>query len=396
MKTTIRYATAALLLGSTGAFADDANGIVLQPAGDSFFRVDVGAAFRGGMKLNAKGAGSRAAGTVSSSSSSSGSASVGGKNSQTANLSFGYTGGDRTFGSGTTALGSGTIRADGTYTGGDYSAAYDDVYFSDNRTTTETVGGRTVTKTSSTATGGLSWKDDDLDGWGARLEAEVPLFEILDADFAVFGGIRGWWGIKGECSGSGAGVNYRTTTTTSGESIKTTKSFYDVTAPLLLNGKLDFENAEVFQGSTVTYTPADGSSSSKSSAAFSVAKIKAEADLYQVALGASLRFGLDRWTFSVRPALLLNDVDAEATRTEVLATAAGAVKGAWRETADENEFAIGAGIDLALECALDETWSLWVAGGYEWIDSVEFGLGPQKVEIDPSAWTVSAGVGFVW
>lgn len=397
MKTTLRYATAVFLLGSTGAFAEDANDNVLQSAGAGSFRVSVGASFRGGMKLSAKGAGSRAAGTVSSSSSSSGSAFTGGKDSESASLSFGYTGGERTFGSGTTALGSGTIHADGTYTGGDYSAAYDDVYFSDNSTKTETIGGRTTTKTSSTATGGLSWGDDNLDGWGARLEAEVPLFKIVDGvDFSVFGGVRGWWGIEGECAGSGAGVNYKTSTTTSGGSIRTTESFYDVTAPLLLDGKLDFDNAEVFQGSTVTYKPAKGTSSSKSSAAFSVAKIKAEADLYQIALGATIRFGWERWTLSVRPALLLNDIDAEATRTEVLATTAGVIKGSWRETADKSAFKIGAGAELAVECALDEEWSLWLAGGYEWIDSTEFGVGPQKVEIDPSAWTVSAGVAFAF
>ena len=395
MKTTLRYATAALLLGSSGAFAEEANDIVLQPDGDASFRVSVGASFRGGMKLSAKGAGSRSAGTVSSSSTSSGSASAGGKNSESADLSFGYTGGDRTFGSGTTALGSGTIHADGTYTGGDYSAAYDDVYFSDNSTKTETIGGMTTTKTSATATGGLSWGDDNLDGWGARMDAEVPLFEIFDgAEFSVFGGIRGWWGIEGECAGSGAGVNYKTTTTTSGGSVRTTESFYDVTAPLLLDGKLDFDNAEVFQGSTVTYRPAQGNSSSKSSVAFSVAKIEAEADLYQIALGATVRFGWERWTLSVRPALLLNDVDAEATRTEVLATTAGEIKRSWRETADKSAFKIGAGAELAVDCALDEEWSLWLTGGYEWVDSTEFDVGPQKVEIDPSAWTVSAGVAF--
>ena len=395
MKTTLPFASLVLAAGIAGAADVDAIG--LSPVESPSLRVNAGVSFRGGMKLEVRGAGSRATGTTGSSVKSTGSARSVGSDSESSNLSFGYTGGDRTFGSGTTALGSGTIHADGSYSGGDYSAVYDDVYFSDNRTTTETVGGKTTTKTTSSATGGLSWRDDDLDGWGARLEADIPLFEPWDdAEFAVVAGLRGWWGIEGESSGGGAGVNYRTTTTTSGGSIKTTESFYDVTAPLNLNGKLDLENAEVFQGSTVTYKPTKGSSSSKSSSAFSVAKIEAEADLWQAALGASLRFGWERISISLRPVLLLNWIDAEATRTEVLATAAGKVMGSWTDKADESKFAIGAGADLSVECALDEDWSVWVAGGYEWVDAVSFDAGPQKVELDPSAWTVSAGVSYAF
>lgn len=367
----------------------------LEPAdAPSSVRIRAGASFRGGMKLNARGAGSRAAGAVGTSSRSSGTAATG-TDSSSADLSFGYTGGDRTFGSGTTALGSGTIHADGTYSGGDYSAVNDDVYFSDNRTTTETVGGKTTTKTTSASAGGLAWRDDDLDGPGVRLEADVPLFEPWKgAELAAVAGVRGWWGIEGETAGSGVGVNYRTTTTTSGGSVKTTASFYDVTAPLNLDGTLDLANATVFQGNTVTYVPADGSSSNRRSTAFSAAKIEAEADLWQVALGTSLRFGRDRLSVSLRPVLLLNWIELEATRTEVLATADGRVTGSWADKADDGKFAVGAGVDLSVECALDEAWSVWVAGGYEWVDAVEFGVGPQKVELDPSAWTVSAGICF--
>ena len=56
--------------------------------------VSVGAAYRGGMKIQAKGDGSHAAGTTYSSSRTSGEASNG-KNSNSASLSFGYTGGER-------------------------------------------------------------------------------------------------------------------------------------------------------------------------------------------------------------------------------------------------------------------------------------------------------------
>lgn len=192
--------------------------------------------------------------------------------------------------------------------------------------------------------------------------------------------------------GSGAGVNTRTTVTTSGAATRTTDYVYDVTAPLNLDGTLDFPNAEVFEGSVVSYTPSGASSSSKRTSAFSIAKIEAEADIYQAALGAAFRFEAGRFALAIRPALLLNWIDAEATRAEVLATAAGKVVGSWHDMADNCAFALGAGMDLAAECALSDSWSLWVSGGYEWVGKVEFDVGPQKAEIDPSAWTASVGI----
>lgn len=380
-----------LCLLSTFALAAD-EAIPLERSEDASVRVRIGASYRGGMKLNAKGAGSRASGATGSSSKSSGSDAAG-KDSESASLSFGYNGGDRQFGSGTTALGSGTIHADGTYSGGDYSAAYDDVYFSDNRTSTQTVGGRTSTKTTSSATGALAWDDDDLDGWGVVLDAELPLLDLTGSlELSVFAGFRGWWGMEGKCNGTGAGVTYRTTTTTSGAQLMTTESFYDVTAPLTLDGRLDFDNAEVFQGSTTTYTPVKGSSKTSRSSAFAVAKIEAEASLYQIPLGMSLRYEAGRWAVSLRPALLLNVVDADATRTEILANASGKVLNSWKDTGSDTAFALGAGADLAVECALDERWGLWVSGGYEWVDTVDIDVGPSKAEMDLSAWTVCAGL----
>ena len=390
MKTLLPLASLCLL--STVALAAD-EAVPLERSGDASVRVRLGAGYRGGMKLDAKGAGSRAAGATGSSSKSSGSAAVAGKDSESADLSFGYNGGDRQFGSGTTALGSGTIHADGTYSGGDYSAAYDDVYFSDNRTSTQMVGGRTSTKTTASASGAMSWEDDDFGGWGVVLDAELPVFDIWDGgEFSVFAGLRGWWGLEGECNGSGAGVTYRTTTTTSGAQIKTTESFYDVTAPLNLDGKLDLENAEVFQGSTTTYKPVKGSSKTSRSSAFSVAKIETDTDLWQMPIGIVLRCEAGRWAVSLRPALLLNIVDADVTRTEVLANSAGKVLNSWKDTGSDTAFALGVGADLVVDFALDERWGLWVSGGYEWVDTVDIDVGPSKAEIDLSAWTVGAGV----
>lgn len=395
MKTTFAITSAALVAAAFRTMAADAavEAVELAPSDGPAVRVRAGVSYRSGMELKVSGTGFRAAGTASTSTKTTGSVFAG-KDAETFSASYGYTGGDRTFGSGTETLGSGSVKADGTYTGGDYSAASDDVYFSDNKTTVETVGGRTTTKTVTTATGTMSWSGDDgLDGWGFEADAEMPALEIGDAlDLSLFAGFRAWWGVEGTATGSGAGVSTRTTSTTTGAAVKTTESFYDMIAPLTLDGKLDFENAEVYEGSVVTYAPAAAKSSSKTTTAVSVSKIKAEADIWQIPLGVSLRWTEGRLALALRPALLLTLVDAEATRTEALATTAGKVLGSWRDTGDERKFAFGAGVDLSAEFALSESWSLWLSGGYEWIDSVEMDVGPQKVELDPSAWTVSVGV----
>ena len=371
-----------------------ASAVIASEDGLSF---DIGATYRGGMSLKVKGSGSHASGTAYSTSRTSGK-EVSGKDSESASFTFGYTGGDRTFGSGMTAVGSGTVHADGSYIGGDYSAVYDDVYFSDNQTKVETIGGKTSTKSSAKVSGETAWEDgDDLNGWGVRADAELPLFDLGGGfELAIFAGLRGFWGIDGKCAGEGPTVKYTTSTSTSGAITKTTESFFDLTAPLNLDGTLDFDNAEVFEGSTVKYTPVKGTSSSHTSYAVSTAKIEAEADLYQVALGATAGFEYGRLKLCARPSLLLNKIDVAATRTERLTTKSGKVMGTWDDTADESSFVIGGGAELSLECAIFKSCGIFVAGGYEWVKTIDFKIGPQKVEIDASAWTVSAGFSYTF
>ncbi len=386
-------ALAAIILAAGMVSAEEAD-----TAEGSTLRVRAGAAYRGGMKVRAKGGGSYAAGIKKSSTKTSGNDAANGADFESSSLTFGYTGGDRTFGSGTTALGSGTIHADGTYSGGDYSAASDDVYFSDNRETTETLGGRQTTTSAAKGAGELAWGDDDMDGWGATVDFEYPLLEFeAGLSIGAILGFRGYWNVDGAVSGSGAGVEYRTKTSTSATSTRTTSSFYDVTAPLNLDGTLDLANAEVFQGEVVKYAPgAAASSSSSRSFAASRSTIEAEADLFQTAIGAAVQLDCGRLALSLRPSLLLNVIDAEAKRTEVLSSASGKVVQAWTDEADESHFALGFGLDISADFALCESMGVWVSGGYEWIDKVGFDVGPQRVELDPSAWTVSVGIRYTF
>ncbi len=382
-------ALAAIILAAGMVSAEEAG-----TAERDALRVRAGAAYRGGMKVKAKGGGSHAAGIRKSETRTSGHDASIGADSENSSLTFGYTDGDRTFGSGTTALGSGTIHADGTYAGGDYSAASDDVYFSDNRESTETLGGRRTTTSVARGSGELAWDDDNTDGWGATVDFEYPLLKFeMGLSIGATLGFRGYWNIDGAVSGSGAGVEYRTENSTSGTSTRTTSSFYDVTAPLNLDGTLDFANAEVFQGEVVKYGPGSTASSSSSrSFATSTSAIETEADLIQTTIGAAVQLDFGRLSISLHPSLLLNVIDAEAKRTEVLSSASGKIIQAWTDEADESHFAIGFGLDISADFALCESMGVWMSGGYEWIDKVGFDVGPQYVEFNPSAWMVSAGI----
>ena len=393
MKRTIHLAATALCLGTAATLADDIQAVELEKPDSDFIRIRVGATYRDGMKSKVKGGVSHTASLAASSSKASGSVGSA-KDSESASLTFGYTGGDRTFGTGTTALGSGTVHADGTYEGGDYSAVYDDVLFSDMSSSTTVVGGRTETKSETKPVGSLSWKGEDPDGGtGFSAEAECPVFGIADwAEAAVFAGYRGWWGVDASAAGSGASVVHTSSTRTWGAVEVTSQRTYDLTAPLDLDGKLDYENAEVFETEVVKTKPLPGSSSSSRSSARSFAKIDADVDLQEAVLGAALSCRCGRFSLAVRPMAVFAFVDVDARRTETLVSSSGKTMRTWSDKGDESKFAFGGGVDLLAEVSLTDHLSIWASGGYEWIEEVELDVGPQKLSVDPSAWTVSAGV----
>ena len=298
-------------------------------------------------------------------------------------------------GSDPTWLGTGTIHADGTYAGGDYSPVYDDVYFSDYRKTTTTVGAGSVSQGSLDIQGGLSSDDGDMNGWGTVVDFEFALPDMgAGVSAAAFLGIRSYWDLEETLKGSGLRMAWDGTTTTYAGRTRTETTFYDVTAPLTLSGTLDFPNATVFSGSSVAYGPDGGSSTRKvRRVASAVSKIDVEADLYQLAAGAS--FGVEKglWSFQVRPALHLNCIDADIERTEMLALSNGEVVGSWRDNGDDSKWRVGAGVDVVAAYDIGRGWGAWVSGGYEWVDKAKFDVGPQSIEIDASAWTLAVGAG---
>lgn len=373
-------------------------------------RIRVGAAYRGKMDVKAKGSGSHAAqnvATLFSVGKDSPPVDIDATDSATASFSFGYTGGERSFQwveDGVVhenTLGSGTIHADRTYDGGDYSATYNDVFFSDTRIVNSVVGAGSVRSGAMEKSGGeMTWSDGDFKGWGLRIDLEAPFGDSDAAEsgsllFSKFLGLRAWWGMDDSLGGSGYSASWRETETTYGGRSRTETRQYDVTAPVGLDGKLEFENADIYEGTVVSYGADSGSKTSTSRrSGISLSRIDAEADLYQVALGGSVGVGIRRWTISARPALLVNMVDADFERTEIFATAAGKTLGSWHDSAGGQKVRLGAGVEAMAECDIGDGWSLWLSGGWEWSDKASWHIGPQKAEVNPSAWSVAAGLGY--
>ncbi len=58
-------------------------------------------------------------------------------------------------------------------------------------------------------------------------------------------------------------------------------------------------------------------------------------------------------------------------------------------------FKVGVRAGLHVRCNLNKSGSVFLelAGGYDWVDSVDLNLGGRTVEIDASSWTGQCGIG---
>ncbi len=382
-------------------------------------RIRVGASYRGGMDIKAKGSGSHAALEAASLATSSGKPAVSEEDSYTEDWplsSQGYTGGDKTFfdtenGEVIPSEWSGTIHADGTYEGG-YGWEGGRTFESTWYEASIYGAGYSTKNTFQASDGGVEWRDGDFGGWGLRLDWDLPLGDpakMAERGFFVENslGFRAWWGMEEGVSGSGYAGTWRETTTTYGGMYQFKEGWTYVSAEYKDGdtSKLDLENAWVGQGSYEyrwNPDPEGGdepilpSTHTKRTAVMSVSRIDADVDLYQLSEGISLGVEKGNFRLSARPSVFLNRLDADIERVETLTLANGKLLRSWTDTASGDKWCFGAGIEAMAEYAFAGRWTLWVSGGWEWSEKASWNVGPQKVEIDPSAWTVSTGVGMVF
>jgi hypothetical protein len=86
-------------------------------------------------------------------------------------------------------------------------------------------------------------------------------------------------------------------------------------------------------------------------------------------------------------------VAADAQRHEVFqehaATGASQTLGEWNDNASETDAVFTCGLSAGVNFDLGSGFCLGALGGYDWVvDPVHFALGPNKVTLDNSGWTV--------
>lgn len=402
-----------LLCAAAGAIAAD--GVKSESAGPAL-KISAGAAYRGGMKLKVKGGDSYAAQNAAKLLNKKSGKKRDLQDSEYENSDpHAYNGGAHTFTDSyydeedpeyNISKTIGSVDANGVAEGGYNSGSTVEMYEWNTTWTRVDESSYSETRLSSTPSS-LCWDDDTFNGVGFTIDAELPIIDIDNVGvLSGFVGFRGYYGMDATAKGMGANVSTKTSTTKYDSGWKYSDSKSNVSFPIVdnsgVNPVVDLNNATVdydggdtwYYGNGPDYGDIDnkGKTSSSRSVASSVAKIDMDADMYQVALGVGLACGFDGFSFSFRPSLLLNTVDADVTRTETFTSSKGKVLGTWRDSESETKFKVGLGLNVEASVAIVDGWSFFVAGGYEFIDPVEVGIGPNTAKMDFSAYTVSAGV----
>jgi hypothetical protein len=119
-----------------------------------------------------------------------------------------------------------------------------------------------------------------------------------------------------------------------------------------------------------------------------------EADIYELWFGPRIGFPVnDRFTFHITPKVSLNYVDVNVSRSESFvasyADGSTATLNSWSDQTDKSEWIFGAGLTVDADVQFGNGYFAGLWGGYEWVsDDVEVEVGPNQVSVDVSGYTV--------
>jgi hypothetical protein len=126
--------------------------------------------------------------------------------------------------------------------------------------------------------------------------------------------------------------------------------------------------------------------------------VDTDINMFQFAVGGEMSSELgSHFALHLRPSLLVNLLDIEITRREELTAfyTTGDTKplGNWHERQGEETVRLGAALEAGLTCKITQSWFAGVSAGYEWIDDITMGIGPNTVAFDLSGFSTSATIG---
>lgn len=239
--------------------------------------------------------------------------------------------------------------------------------------------------------------DSSFSGIGVGVAAGYPVRNGADWSVDIVGGLRFFRNDKKSFTASTFAESYR-------QREYRYVDTYDVSGvaipPAPHQGTFDgpFDDPPVIPSPTIPNRPANRQEQNIRSSSWSAqneVRIVAESDLLELRLGPQLSMRLGE-TVALRltPVVTLNYLDADITRREhFTATYAGGrqqVLNSWRDKRSASDWLWGAGIQAGAGIYLSELWSVQVAVGYDWVESMRTQIGPNTVKMDPSGYTVSA------
>jgi opacity protein-like surface antigen len=133
----------------------------------------------------------------------------------------------------------------------------------------------------------------------------------------------------------------------------------------------------------------------KRKTAVSRVDLETEGSLLVLTFGPRLRFRpMERLAILVQGGATANLLDVELSRTETFAWDDGRVIRAWTDRADEQEWLWGATISAGVQFDVTQNLYLTAAGGYDWVERVDFAIGPDRVRYDLDGWRAEVALGW--
>jgi hypothetical protein len=255
-------------------------------------------------------------------------------------------------------------------------------------------GGLQLTRTSASGQN-LSW-DDDVDGVGAELAAGYRLMER--DEFTVDGvvGLRIFANESARFNGSTYQESYRETRLAIRDTYPRplldpndpNSTVFIPPAPFAGGfsdgnaGPMNIpDNREIVSTGSTVWTAANR------------IDMKVDSEFYDLRVGPQIGFELnEKVSVNVMPALSFNYLDVSIRRQEdfVITQANGGetVINSWLDRRDSGKFLMGASIQAGVNVKMNDRWSAEFNGSYDFVDTADFQVGPNRVKMDPSAFSV--------
>lgn len=168
---------------------------------------------------------------------------------------------------------------------------------------------------------------------------------------------------------------------------------YEMTDPAAVGPMIADTPATITRASQ-TLAPSERLIGRSRDSAVSRVDLSVDAQAFTMQLGTRMQWHpIDRVTLFVQPAATLNLLDASVRRQETFSQDNGARIASWDDREDEQAWRFGIGAQAGLQIAVTDTWRLFAAGGYDWVDDYRISVGPDRIGVDLSGYEAELGIG---